>query len=457
MARRYHIETMGCQMNVHDSELMAAMLEEGGWLQARGRADADLIVVNTCSIRHKAEQKVYSLLGRLAALKHDRPGLIIAAGGCVAQQQGQALLKSCPHVDLVFGTHQVANLVALLAAVEGGGRPCECGFSYEFAPACPEKSSGIKAFVSIMQGCDNFCSYCIVPYVRGREVSRPQEDVVREVRGLIERGVREVTLLGQNVNSYGKRLLGGGSQPGGFVGLLEALSPVEGLARLRFTTSHPRDLSPQLASLFGRLPVLCEHIHLPVQSGSTRVLAAMRRGYSREDYLERVATLRACCPGVAITTDFIVGFPGETEDDFEQTLSLVREVAFDGSFSFKYSDRPQARAAGFPDKLPEAVKIERLATLQALQAGITAGKFGALAGSVQEVLAEGRSKRGGTLTGRTRCNRIVHFQGGAGLAGQLVRVRIEEAYPHSLKGRVGEELSRALRRPARKEELCIAR
>jgi tRNA-2-methylthio-N6-dimethylallyladenosine synthase len=454
MARRYHIETMGCQMNVHDSELMAAMLEEDGWRPARSRSEADLIILNTCSIREKAEQKVYSALGRLAALKRRRPELVIAAGGCVAQQAGESLLAHTPHLDLVFGTHQVANLTELLAEVERGRRPCELALGYQFAEV--ERPSGVKTFVSIMQGCDNFCAYCIVPYVRGREVSRPQEAVVREVRGLVARGVREVTLLGQNVNSYGKRMAGEG-EAGGFVGLLRALAGIPGLERLRFTTSHPRDLSAELAALFGRLGVLCEHIHLPVQSGSTRVLAMMRRGYSRRDYLERVAWLRRC-PEIAITTDLIVGFPGETEDDFAATLDLVREVGFEGSFSFKYSDRPGTLASRLPGKLTEAVKAERLERLLTLQEEITQGKNRLLAGSVQEVLVEGRSKRGATLTGRTRCHRIVHFAGPPSLIGGLVRVRVEAAYSHSLKGRLIEEPRPAgiARRSAGKEEICIA-
>jgi tRNA-2-methylthio-N6-dimethylallyladenosine synthase len=458
MARRFHIETMGCQMNVHDSGLMASMLEDGGWCQARSRNDADLIIVNTCSVRAKAEQKVYSLLGRLAILKRERPELVIAAGGCVAQQQGRALLESCPHVDLVFGTHQVANFPALLAETERGRRPCELTLNYLFAAPHASRRSGAQSYVSIMQGCDNFCAYCIVPYVRGREVSRPQEDILAEVRGLVERGVREVTLLGQNVNSYGKGL--GGGTGGGFAGLLKALAAVEGLARLRFTTSHPKDFSSELARLFGKLAPLCEHVHLPVQSGSTRILKTMRRGYSREDYLERVSWLRKQSPNVAITTDFIVGFPGETEEDFEQTLSLVQEVGFEGSFSFKYSDRPPAIASKFPGKLSEAVKAERLERLLRCQEQITLEKNRRLAGSVQEVLVEGKSKRGATLTGRTRCNRIVHFEGPRGLVGRLVKVRIEEAYSHSLRGLLCQEESgirRASPRPSAKEEPCIAK
>ena len=455
MARRYHIETMGCQMNVHDSEQMAAMLEGQGWRAAKGRADADLIVLNTCSIRQKAEEKVYSLLGRLAALKRRRPELIIAAGGCLAQQEGAALLANCPHLDLVFGTHQVANLPGLLAEVERGRRPCELSLGYQFAES--RRTPGLKAYVSIMQGCDNFCTYCIVPYVRGREVSRPQEAIVREVRGLAASGVREVTLLGQNVNSYGKRMAGG-AEAATFAGLLQEVARTPGLERLRFTTSHPRDLSPELARLFGRLGPLCEHIHLPVQSGSTRVLAAMHRGYSRSDYLERIGRLREACPDIAITTDIIVGFPGESETDFEQTLSLVREVGFDGAFSFKYSDRPGTAASRLSGKLPEEVKGRRLSELQALQEEITLAKNRLLAGSVQEVLVEGASKRGATLTGRTRSNRIVHFAGPQELAGQLAQVRIEAAYSHSLKGTLVEERrpGRAFRQSMGKEELCIA-
>ncbi|MFH0810541.1 MAG: tRNA (N6-isopentenyl adenosine(37)-C2)-methylthiotransferase MiaB [Pseudomonadota bacterium] len=463
MIRRYYIKTMGCQMNVHDSQVMAAMLEHDGWQAASGPADADLIIINTCSIREKAEQKVHSLLGRLAILKQAKRSMIMAACGCVAQQKGRALLDSAPHLDLVFGTQQIARLNTLLAEVGQGRRRCELAMAHPFPQVERTTPAGIKAFVSIMQGCDNFCTYCIVPYVRGREVSRPVADVLNEVSGLLSRGINEITLLGQNVNSYGKRVLGNGSERPRFVDLLTDLARCEGrqgerLKRIRFTTSHPRDLSPQLAALFGSLEPLCEHIHLPVQSGSSRLLQLMHRGYDRDDYRQRISWLRESCPDIAITTDIIIGFPGETEDDFEQTLDLLQETGFDGAFSFKYSDRPPAKAVSFAAKVAEEIKDQRLARLQDLQAAITFSKNRALMGTTQEVLVEGASKRGGTLTGRTRCNRIVHFAGPSDLVGQLLDVHITEAHTHSLKGRLEDKPRSALRQgQARcKESLCTA-
>ncbi|MBM4301918.1 MAG: tRNA (N6-isopentenyl adenosine(37)-C2)-methylthiotransferase MiaB [Deltaproteobacteria bacterium] len=431
--RKLYIRTFGCQMNVADSELMAQVLGEDFDLTVRAE-DADLYLINTCAIRRKSEEKVKSLLGSLKPLKQAHPQLILAVGGCVAQQEGERLLAFAPHLNLVFGTKGIYRLPELVDRAARGERVVDVALERDL-PDSPHRSwppGTVQTMVTIMRGCDNFCSFCVVPYVRGRETSREPGAIVDEVAAFVAAGGLEVTLLGQNVNSYGRGL----PEPITFPQLLQRLNGLPGLNRLRFATSHPRDLSPELINAFGELHALCEHLHLPVQSGANRILARMNRGYTREHYREKVASLKGACPGIALSTDLIVGFPGETEADFIQTLDLMREAGFDQAFSFKYSPRPQTRAATFPDQVPEDVKAERLARLQALQDELTQKAHARLVGREQEVLVEGRSKRSPQeLCGRLRTNQIVNFIGPRELVGDLARVAITEAHPHSLKGR----------------------
>ena len=430
-------------MNVYDADQMVTGLAPMGYEPARSAHEADLILVVTCAIREKADQKVFSYLGRLEALKSRRPELTIAVGGCVAQGQGRRILSRAPHVDAVFGTHAVSRLPDIIRRIEAGGGPvvdvAMDGAKDAFAPFTdPPADPGVARFVTIMQGCDNYCTYCVVPYVRGPETSRSPESVVAEVSGLVRAGVREVTLLGQNVNSYGVK-----EGLPDFPELLDRVAGVRGLKRIRFTTSHPKDLSDGLIAAHAHLETLCPHIHLPVQSGSDRVLKRMNRKYDRERYLERVNRLRAARPGIAVTTDIIVGFPGETDDDFDQTLDLINTVRFDSLFAFKYSDRPQAPAARFSDPVPEPVKADRLTTVLAAQTAITRESYSRLVGSEAEVLVEGPARRnraaaGTQWTGRTPENRIVNFTAAPPspriAPGMTVRVAIAEALAHSLRG-----------------------
>lgn len=432
------LETFGCQMNERDSERILGFLKGLNYRTTQDPNQADLIIINTCSIREKAEQKLYSTLGRFKRLKEKNPGLIIGVGGCVAQQEGERLFKKAHYLDIVFGTHNIHHLPELIKGVEvTRGRKVATEFyntiAHEEEPSEYSLDTlRVKAFVTIMRGCDNFCTYCIVPHVRGREVSRGKEEILKEVRRLARTGVKEVTLLGQNVNSYG-HANGGVSFPM----LLKEVCCIEGIERVRFVTSHPRDLSAELTDLFGKEKRLCRHIHLPVQSGSNQVLERMNRGYTREEYLEKVTGLRKACPGIGITSDIIVGFPGEREEDFKDTLDLLETVEFDNIFSFKYSPRPQTLAASFKDQIPDHVKGERLRLVQDMQKIITLRKNQAMVGRVEEVLVEGRSKGGpDELTGRTSCNRIVNLPGGKDLIGRLVSVKIERAYLNSMRGRV---------------------
>ena len=379
--KHLYINTIGCQMNVYDSERMAALMAPAGYVTTDSVRAADLIVVNTCTIREKAEQKAFSFLGRLADLKRKNPGLIIAVGGCMAQQEGKAILRRVPFADIVFGTHALGRLPRMVERVTA--RRCRIvdvemtdGIDEFDLPDDYLRSGEVSRFVTIMQGCDNFCTYCVVPYVRGREASRKPESILEEIRALVRSGVREVTLLGQNVNSYGQK-----ENLCSFPELLERISAVEGLSRIRFTTSHPKDLSPGLIDAFRNLDKLCHHIHLPVQSGSDRVLKRMNRKYTRELYLGKIDRLRQACPDIAITSDMIVGFPGETQADFEQTLDLMRTVAYDGLFAFKYSDRPNAPAARFADKVPEPEQNDRLQALLDLQEQYTLRRNQALVGT----------------------------------------------------------------------------
>jgi len=430
--RKVYIKTFGCQMNVADSEQMALLLADE-YVPTDRAEEADLYLINTCAIRRKAEEKVRSLLGSLQTLKQRRPRMLIGVGGCVAQQEGERLLAAAPHLDLVFGPHGVRRLPELVRRAAQGRRVVDIELAQEFPkqPRKPWVPGAVKTLVTIMQGCDNFCTYCVVPYVRGREYSRPSREIIAEVTDFLAAGGKEVTLLGQNVNSYGRGL----AEDITFPELLRRIDALPGLARLRFATSHPRDLSKELTAAFGELPSLCEHLHLPVQSGSDRILEAMNRGYTRKEYLEKVAQLRRVCPDISLSTDIIVGFPGETEADFQQTLDLVAEAAFDQAFSFKYSPRPQTRAAALPGRVPGEVQAERLTRLQTLLNELTFNANQRLLGKVAEVLVEGTSKRSPEeLCGRLRTNQVVNFSGSRELAGRLVRLQLTEAHPHSLKG-----------------------
>ena len=435
MHKRVYVETYGCQMNEHDSERMLRLLESFHYLETEDPKQADLILINTCSVREKPEHKVYSALGRFKKLKEERR-TIIGVAGCVAQQEGERLLDRVPYLDMVIGTHAIPALPELVKKVESfGQRVCETSFDQNgkyLEAILPQKSlDKVKSFVTIMQGCNHFCSFCIVPYVRGREKSRSSSEIIEEVKSLAEMGVKEVCLLGQNVNGYGKGI----KEEISFSELLEHINEIEGIERIRFITSHPKDLSEELIPAFSKLSKLCEHIHLPFQSGSDRILKRMNRGYTKESYLEKIDRLKKVCPAIAVTADAIVGFPGEEEEDFRQTLDLMETVQFDELFSFKYSPRKGTHAAQFSDQVEENVKKDRLSILQNIQKEITLQKNQALEGNVEEVLVEGQSKQSDRdVTGRTRTNKIVNFEGELGLVGKLVPVRITRAYPHSLRG-----------------------
>jgi tRNA-2-methylthio-N6-dimethylallyladenosine synthase len=457
-SKKLFINTMGCQMNVYDTRQIRNRLAPLGYSATDDFADADVIIVNTCAIRAKAEQKAFSFLGRLAPLKESNPELIIGIGGCVAQQEGQKILSRMPYVDLVFGTHAIRRLPGLIQRI--AATRCRI-VDVQMAPAVtpddftlgPTPVSDVSAFVTIMRGCDNYCTYCVVPHVRGRESSRPPEEILAEIRHLVDHGVREVTLLGQNVNSYGQK-----EGLCSFAQLLAMVGGIDGLSRIRFTTSHPKDLSVELMHSFVELEKLCPHIHLPVQSGSDAVLKRMNRRYDSGHYLEKVQRLRQIRPDIAITSDIIVGFPGETEADFQATLHLIRQVGFDGLFAFLYSDRPSAPAARFDDKIEEPIKKSRLQAVLECQEMFTLQKNQALVGSIQSILIDGESKHlghedesgpiselpGGTQwSGRTGTNKIVHFlhqdrsdPGNQRLTGYVLELMIEKAMPHSLWGRL---------------------
>ena len=434
-----YLETFGCQMNVSDSEKIASLMKGIGYQQTADPALADLILLNTCSIRAKAEQRVYGHLGKFKSMKSAKPGLIIGVGGCVAQQEGERLLKRAPFVNLVFGTHNLHLLQEMVSGAEEGKRSSETSFlddekRFDLFPLA-EAGGGVTRFVTVMQGCDNFCAYCIVPHVRGREISRSAAKVIEEVAALAAAGVSEVTLLGQNVNSYG---LANPDEPD-FSELLRQVSAIDGIERIRFTTSHPKDISKRLIACFADLPKLAPHIHLPAQSGSDAVLKRMNRGYTRSEYLAKVASLKAACPGIQFTGDMIVGFPGEDEAAFQETLALMEEVGYADLFSFIYSARPGTKAADFPDETPHAEKQGRLERLQAAQKKTTLARNESLAGSVQRVLIEGPSSSGESLFGRTGGNRGTIMPGDPALAGQLLQVRIVEGLQTILKGEIVHE------------------
>lgn len=437
-AKKVYIRTFGCQMNEYDSAKMADVLAAGGgYVTTDDPQQADLILFNTCSVREKAQEKVFSDLGRIKALKRSRPDLLIGVGGCVASQEGAAIVARAPYVDLVFGPQTLHRLPDLIERRRRSGRP-QVDVSFpeieKFDALPPARVEGPTAFVSIMEGCSKYCSFCVVPYTRGEEVSRPLPDVLAEIAELAQQGVKEVTLLGQNVNAYRGRVDHGVAD---FATLLECVAEVPGIERIRYTTSHPKEFTQRLIDVHARLPQLAEHVHLPVQAGSDRVLAAMKRGYTVLEYKSIVRRLRAARPGISISSDFIVGFPGESEADFERTLALVEDIGFDTSFSFVYSRRPGTPAAELPDDTPQEVKLARLQRLQRLLAQQAQQISAAMVGSVQRVLVEGPSRKDpAELTGRTSNNRIVNFAGPPRLVGRFVDVRITQALPHSLRGEV---------------------
>ena len=431
MAKRYYIETMGCQMNEYDSVHLSRILEDSGYVEAKAPEEADVVLVNTCSVRAKAEQKALSRLGRLVALKRKQPGLLVGVAGCVAQQRGTDLFQRFPGLNIVLGPREIGRFKEGLAAIEKGGTrvaftDMECR-PKAFMGHFDYFRNRVKAYITIMEGCNNFCSYCIVPYVRGREVSRPPQEILDEARGLVLQGVKEITLLGQNVNSYAHNRVR-------FPELLQAMNGVKGLFRIRFTTSHPKDLSDELIQCFSGLEKVCPHIHLPFQAGSNRVLKAMKRGYTREKYMELIQRLREARPDMAVTSDVMVGFPGESEEDFEMTMDLIKKVEFDNLFSFHYSDRDGTPAARMRNKVSEGAKLERLAQLQEFQRGITLKKNKQLQGQIMQVLVEGTSKKGQQLTGRTETNKILNFNGKYDDMGKLVNVKIQRAAFNSLWG-----------------------
>ena len=439
MKKKLYIQTYGCQMNQYDSERIAQVMSRAGYVQTDRIDAADVILLNSCTVRDKAEQKVYSALGSWKEFKDAREGVIMGVGGCVAQQQGENLLKRVPHLDLVFGTHNIHKLPEMVdQAQTSRARPVEIAFyrdpSYMEDADARTQVHGVKAFVTIMQGCNKVCSFCIVPHVRGREVSRPSANIIAEIESLVAQGVIEVMLLGQNVNSYGKLTPGELS----FAELLARVDSIEGLRRIRFTTSHPQDLSPELTEAFATLDNLCEHLHLPVQSGSDAVLGRMRRGYTRQEYVERIQRLRERCPKVALTTDIIVGFPGETDAEFERTLELLDQLEYDEIFSFMYSPRPQTISAKiYDDDILEDVKKDRLRRVQTLQQKISLEKNRQRIGEREEILVDGSSKlKNGQLMGRARNNRIVNVTGPERLIGQLVPVTVTSATANSLLGEI---------------------
>jgi tRNA-2-methylthio-N6-dimethylallyladenosine synthase len=438
MGKKVFIKTFGCQMNEYDSDKMADVLGAAqGYEPTQNVDEADLILFNTCSVREKAQEKVFSDLGRVRHLA--RKGVLIGVGGCVASQEGAEILKRAPFVDVVFGPQTLHRLPEMLNARKAMNRP-QVDISFpeieKFDHLPPAKVDGASAFVSIMEGCSKYCSYCVVPYTRGEEVSRPFEDLLVEVAGLADQGVKEINLLGQNVNAW-RAPMGATSEQADFATLLEYVADIPGIERIRYTTSHPNEFTPSLIAAYDKIPKLVSHLHLPVQHGSDKILMAMKRGYTAMEYKSTVRKLRAIRPDMAMSSDFIVGFPGETEDDFNKMMKLIDDVGFDNSFSFIFSPRPGTPAANLHDDTPHDVKLRRLQHLQAaINANITRISESRL-GTVQRILVEGKSKRDdGELMGRTECNRVVNFAGPTRLVGQLVEVSITETRSYTLRGEV---------------------
>jgi len=449
--KKVFIRTFGCQMNEYDSDKMADVLRAAeGYEPTSDVEQADLILFNTCSVREKAQEKVFSDLGRVKHLK--KKGVLIGVGGCVASQEGAAIVERAPYVDIVFGPqtlHRLPQMIADRRRLNTAQVDISFPEIEKFDHLPPARVEGASAFVSIMEGCSKYCSYCVVPYTRGEEVSRPFEDVLTEVAGLADQGVKEVTLLGQNVNAY-RGTMGGTAEIADFALLLEYVAEIPGIQRIRYTTSHPNEFTARLVQAYARIPQLVNHLHLPVQHGSDRILMAMKRGYTAMEYKSTIRKLRAVRPGISLSSDFIVGFPGETEADFDQTMRLIDDVGFDASFSFIFSPRPGTPAATLPDDTPRARKLQRLQQLQAA-IELNVRRIGAArVGTVQRILVEGPSRKDAReLMGRTECNRIVNFDAGPQrdrLIGQMLNVTITEALPHSLRGQV--QVSDDARTPA---------
>ena len=438
MSRKVFIKTFGCQMNEYDSDKMADVLGAAQGYEPTDNVDeADLILFNTCSVREKAQEKVFSDLGRVKHLK--QKGVLIGVGGCVASQEGEAIIARAPYVDVVFGPQTLHRLPELLSQRAQQQQPqVDIRFPEieKFDHLPPARVEGASAFVSIMEGCSKYCSYCVVPYTRGEEFSRPFDDVLTEVAGLADQGVKEVTLLGQNVNAY-RGKMGDTDEIADFALLIEYVAEIPGIERIRYTTSHPNEFTQRLIDVYARVPQLVSHLHLPVQHGSDRILMAMKRGYTAMEYKSTIRKLRAIRPDMSISSDFIVGFPGETEDDFGKMMKLIDDVGFDNSFSFIFSPRPGTPAANLHDETPHEVKLRRLQHLQAAINANIARISESRLNTVQRILVEGASKRdGGELMGRTECNRVVNFVGQPRLVGQLVDVRITETRSYTLRGEV---------------------
>jgi tRNA-2-methylthio-N6-dimethylallyladenosine synthase len=441
MAQKLYIQTNGCQMNEYDSDKMRDVLMASHGMELTDVPEhADVLLLNTCSIREKAQEKVFSAVGRWKKIKDKRPGVIIGVGGCVASQEGAALQKRAPYVDIVFGPQTLHRLPELLNQARNGGKHVvDISFpEIEKFDNLPEpRAEGPKAYVSVMEGCSKYCTYCVVPYTRGEEVSRPLSDVIAEIETLAKQGVREINLLGQNVNAYRGAMADG--DIASFALLLHFVAAVDGIDRIRFTTSHPLEFTDDIIEAFAEIPQLVNHLHLPVQSGSNRILAEMKRGHAREDYLEIMRKIKAVRPGISLSSDFIVGFPGETEQDFEDTMALIEEVGYDFSYSFIFSARPGTPAANFADDVSMEVKERRLQRLKGRLNDMFMAISESMIGSVQSVLVEGISKKNPLhLTGRTENNRVVNFAAHPRLIGQFVDVLITEALPNSLRGRLVE-------------------
>jgi tRNA-2-methylthio-N6-dimethylallyladenosine synthase len=440
--KKVFIRTFGCQMNEYDSDKMLDVLgQERGVVVTQNPEDADIILFNTCSVREKAQEKVFSDLGRIKHLKALNPDLVIGVGGCVASQEGSAIVDRAPYVDVVFGPQTLHRLPELIARRRSEGRS-QVDISFpeieKFDAMPPARVKGATAFVSIMEGCSKYCSFCVVPYTRGEEISRPFEDVLTEVADLADQGVKEVTLLGQNVNAYrGRMSADANAEIADFATLLEYVHEIPGIERIRYTTSHPKEMTTRMTEVYARLPKLVSFLHLPVQAGSDRVLAAMKRGYTAIEFKSVVRKLRAARPGLTLSSDFIVGFPGETEEDFEKTMKLIEEVGFDTSFSFVYSRRPGTPAADLTDDTPQTVKLQRLQRLQARINEQAHAIARSMVGSTQRILVEGTSTRDpNELCGRTENNRIVNFPGYPRLIGQMIDVVITDAMTNTFRGRV---------------------
>ena len=441
MSRKVFIKTFGCQMNEYDSDKMADVLGAAqGYEQTTNIDEADLVVFNTCSVREKAQEKVFSDLGRVKHLK--KKGVQIAVGGCVASQEGEAIIARAPYVDVVFGPQTLHRLPQLLDQRIALKKP-QVDISFpeieKFDHLPPARVEGSSAFVSIMEGCSKYCSYCVVPYTRGEEINRPLDDVLTEVAGLTAQGVKEITLLGQNVNAY-RGSMGNTAEIADFALLIEYIAEIPGVQRIRYTTSHPNEFTQRLVEVYAKVPQLVSHLHLPVQHGSDRILMAMKRGYTAMEYKSTIRKLRAVRPDISMSSDFIVGFPGETEEDFDKLMKLITDIGFDASFSFIFSPRPGTPAANLPDDTPHEVKLRRLQHLQATVEDNVRRIGESRVGTVQRILVEGASRKSAAeLMGRTECNRIVNFDAGPlgqRLVGQMIDVRITEALPHSLRGQV---------------------